>query len=296
MIPRPLNEWRFNEEESKRSRDCLVAAISKLDRNPVQKMDSSDVLDDSDLGKEEGVEVSDLLKLEDGLLVNESTPIIPLQRQRQESLYGDWGVEVVDEYDDEAQFARRSWRESSMKISNADLLGLSDSNDDDDDDDGYDSRRDGREEGTVNNPVAPVEEAVTLAATRNDESAFSEGVEAVDLFEEEAAFVLKTYRTCSVSTNGSTSMEEGEPDTKAAERSSHRMSSYDVNVDGAEVEGTDQAQSAEGRERESDEEEKQYDKEEITRIRTMEAQPGASARELGVEIVEDFGEEKSYKE
>jgi hypothetical protein len=110
MVPRPRDEWLLNAELSRQAKDRAAVVISEFDNNPSPLLRSAATLDEDSewLGEHEGVEVTD-----SGFAESGSIPPGVLRRKR-ESLQGDWGVEVVDLYDEEAQFVRNSSSKSAQ--------------------------------------------------------------------------------------------------------------------------------------------------------------------------------------
>ena len=224
MIPRPHKEWVRNEQESKLAKERLTASLSELKQNPSLKPSlSGHVEDDTSVGHEEGVEVTDVYDVEARFLDRSSS--INVARGRRDSLQGDWGVEVADINDEEAQFVRRSWKGSSLDVASSELLGLSDSEGEDE--------STGAGEETAHLPTAGAESEETVKATGmsdvlcrssgyrsesnehlgaprgsksngdtaekwqapREESSRELGVETVDLYKDEAAFVQRSWRS-----------------------------------------------------------------------------------------------------
>ena len=133
MVPRPHKKWLSNSNESNETRQRVVAAVADLQReSPLETQTSlapeySEKADDAP--EDEGFEVSDLYDLEAGL----GTPPSRQQRTFQDSLKGDWGVEAVDLFEEEALFVEQRWSQTSLGASKGDMLNLSTSSDDDDD-------------------------------------------------------------------------------------------------------------------------------------------------------------------
>jgi hypothetical protein len=130
MIPRPHDRWLANNAESEKIKERVLEAAADLQlESPEQQMSFGGSQHEDNTGlEEEGVEVSDIYDIESALSMLQSLAGDKRNSVKkvtfEESLRGDWGVEAVDMYEDEAMFVQNSWQFLS---STANILNLSSS-------------------------------------------------------------------------------------------------------------------------------------------------------------------------
>lgn len=141
MIPRPFYDWQTNTTESNNLKDQVQSAVKELEEDTLEQLPSfrslhkpGDGSFEEPAGGEHGVEVTDVYDVEAGLKDMTVPPRRKsLRRASRDSLKGDWGVEAVDLYEQEAQFVKKSWQLHSTNV-----LTVSSSSEEDEDDGGCD--------------------------------------------------------------------------------------------------------------------------------------------------------------
>ena len=130
MIPRPYSQWLANSSESKAIKQQVSEAVSKLKLISPQRHTvflQSPSSEETDSMEEEGVEVSDVLDIEADFAATARRFV-----KREESLKGDWGVEAVDINETENMFLQKAFEHPSSDTSEGpkcDMLSIASSED-----------------------------------------------------------------------------------------------------------------------------------------------------------------------
>lgn len=259
MVPRPYDQWLVNSNESKATKERVVKAIEKLNQIPFEAQDNLFSPPSDEMKHvEEGFEVADLYDIEADLEA-------PFQQaaSREESLKGDWGVEAVDINEQESMFLRKTFEDQPSPGSvdeGDDMLSIASSDADD--------------STLLERPLPTIfsdqvrgngSERLQLMQAQPGKSKRELGVEI------QSEFLDEEDGNDEGDDNGEENDERNDDntDTNGAHSnhealfSSNDNGTIDADLNGIADDGV----------------------EPISNVRTMEAEAGASRRELGVEIV-----------